>query len=219
MRRCAMDTPGCCVTTDVTRTQQNSSRRGMSWPFLIAVTLLSATASQAPECEPSDRVNHAIAALGRPNAAPAEQLSILAGEPAAAVCHLIRSLHVVRDTHVVGYEQEKHADTMGVIWALRALRYLAGCREFRAPTAQNPAKWEELRREWLLRDATGAPLRAWKRTDRVPFFATWMSRDSVFIAPPDAQAEIISEWRRWYRDTGSRGFHFQTCDSVDEWYF
>jgi len=191
----------------------------MSWPFLIAVTLLSATSSQAPECEPSAAVQQAIAALGQPNTSSAEQLSILAREPAAAVCLLIRSLHVVRDTHVVGYEQAKHADTMRVIWALRALRYLAGCREFRAPTAENPAKWEELRRDWLLRDANGAPVKHWRRTDRMPFFATWMSRDSVFIAPPDAQAAIISEWRQWYSDTRGNGFHSQTCDSVDKWYF
>lgn len=191
----------------------------MILPFLVAVRLVSASPNESLHCEPNVRVSHAIAALGQSNSSPADQLSILASEPIAAVCQLLRSLHVVHDTHIVGYEQERHVNTMRVIWALRALRYLADCQDFRASTAENPAKWEKLRREWLLRDEHGAPLKSWKSTDRVPFFATWMSRDSVFIAPPDAQGDIITQWRRWYRDTGSRGFRFQTCNSVDRWYF
>jgi hypothetical protein len=191
----------------------------MILPLVVAVSLASANPQEALECEPNARVSAAIAALGQPNARTADQLSVLASEPAAAVCQLLRSLHVVHDTHIVGYEQEKHPDTMRVIWALRALRYLSNCHEFRASTADDPAKWDELRRDWLLRDEHGVPVVSWKSTDRIPFFATWMSRDSVFIAPPDAQKAIIEQWRQWYLDTGRRGFHFQTCDSADRWYF
>jgi hypothetical protein len=129
------------------------------------------------------------------------------------------SFTTVRDTRVIAYEQDKHVDTMRVIWALCAVRYLTDGHDFRAPTAENPAKWDELRRGWLLRDEAGVPMKNWKPADGVRFFGTWMSRDSVFIAPRDAQERIIAKWRVWYRSTGSRRFRFKTCDSVDRWYF
>jgi hypothetical protein len=28
----------------------------------------------------------------------------------------------------------------------------------------------------------------------MPLFGTWMSRDSVFLAPPDAQKAMIQQW-------------------------
>ena len=70
-----------------------------------------------------------------------KHLDVLARQPEVAACHLVRSLHVVRDPHVVGYKQKKHPETMQVIWALRALRYLTGCQDFRAQTAEDPAGW------------------------------------------------------------------------------
>jgi len=75
------------------------------------------------------------------------------------------------------------------------------------------------RRDWLLRDDSGTPVRNWKPTDGVAFFQTWMSRDSVFIAPRDAQEKIIARWRQWYQESGSHGVGFHTCESMDQWYF
>ena len=190
----------------------------MMVPLLVALTMVGASAPEAPQCAPNTRISSAIAALGQPGSRADDQLSVLASEPAAAACQLLRSLHVVHDTHVVGYQQEKHPETMRVIWALRALRYLTHCQEFRAATAEDPAKWDEVRRDWLLRDERGASVSQWKPTDRMRFFATWMSRDSVFIAPPDAQTVIIAQWRQWYRDKGS-AYRFQPCESADDWYF
>jgi hypothetical protein len=191
--------------------------------MILAFMLLGALVNTSTElplrCATNARVTHAIADLGKLSSEIGDPLAVLLNDPVIAACHLVRSLHVVHETHVVGYEQDKHAKTMRVIWALRALRYLTHCQDFRAPTADNPTKWDEVRRDFLLRDDTGAPVENWKRTDGVPFFATWMSRDSVFIAPRDAQEKIIMQWVRWYRDEGSRGFHFQACESVDWWYF
>ena len=190
-------------------------------PFLLVAILINSDTEGVLQCAKDARVAHAIAELGaqKSKSSGGDPLSILASAPAVAACHLVRSLHVVHDTHIAGNKRVKYAQTMRVIWALRALRYLTDCQDFRAPTADNPAKWDELRREWLLRDDAGVPMKNWKSSDRVRFFATWMSRDSVFIAPPDTQKAIIRQWVRWYRDTGSRGFDFHTCGSVDRWYF
>jgi hypothetical protein len=188
------------------------------WPLLLVAAVINAPAQPPLDCPRNARVTDAIAALGRTRSATPDQLSILASDPDTAACHLLGSLHVVRDTHIAGYQQAKHASTMRVIWALRALRFLTDCQDFCAPTRENPAAWEPLRREWLLRDDAGAPVENWHAADGVRFFATWMSRDSVFIAPPDAQQKIIVQWLHWYRDAGRRGFHFHPCDS-ERWYF
>ncbi len=190
----------------------------MILPVLLIGALMNTSTQAALRCEENADVSHALAELqsGKPGSGP---LDVLARTPAVAACHLVRSLHVVHDTHIVGYKQHRHPKTMRVIWALRALRYLTGCQDFRAPTAENPAKWDESRRDFLLRDDAGVPIENWNPADGVRFFRTWMSRDSVFIAPSDAQEKIIAQWVKWYRDTGSRGFHFQKCESVDRWYF
>lgn len=189
--------------------------------FLLVGALINIGTHAALQCGKNARVTHAISELGRRGSNPtgSDPLSVLASAPGVAACHLVRSLHVVHDTHVVGYEQDRHPQAMRVVWALRALRYLTDCQDFRAPTADDPAKWDEARRDWLLRDDAGVPMKNWKPADGVRFFATWMSRDSVFIAPRDAQEKIITQWVRWYRNTGIRGFHFNTCESVDRWYF
>ena len=187
--------------------------------ILIAAALTGAGASSPLKCGTNAPVTEAIAGLMGDRSALSDRLSVLSHNPVDAACRLIASLHVVGDTHVAGYEQGRHRDTMRVIWALRALRYLTDCQDFRAPTHENPATWSELRRDWLLRDSTGAPIANWKPADGVPFFRTWMSRDSVFIAPRDAQARIIARWRQWYQKSGRQGAHFHACESMDEWYF
>jgi len=188
-------------------------------PFVLLAALVNVSARAPLQCGTNARVAHAIAGLGQHDLASHDRLAILASAPVVAACQLIRSLHVVDDTHIAGYEQDKHAKAMRVIWALRALRYLTDCQDFRAPTVENPAEWDELRRDWLLRDNAGAPVKNWNREDSIRFFATWMSRDSVFIAPRDVQEKVIARWLQWYVDVGSHGFQFKTCESVDRWYF
>jgi hypothetical protein len=188
-------------------------------PIVIMAAVAGAGAQMPLKCNANTRVTEAIAGLIGDRSALADHLSVLAGDPVVAACQLIASLHVVADTHVAGYDQGRHRNTMRVIWALRALRYLTGCQDFRAPTRENPATWSALRRDWLLHDNSGAPVRNGQPVDGVPFFQTWMSRDSVFIAPRDTQEKIIARWHRWYRESGSRGVGFHTCESMDQWYF
>ncbi len=188
----------------------------MLWFVVLTAALVNAATESPLQCANEAPVMDAVATLGTQSDYHGP-FSVLATDPPMAACHLIRSLHTVRATHV--YEQDKRVDTMRVIWALRALRYLTACQDFRAPTTENPATWDELRRGWLLRDDSGVPMKDWKPADGVRFFRTWMSRDSVFIAPFDAQKKIIAQWVAWYRSKGSHGFQFKTCESVSQWYF
>lgn len=187
--------------------------------FLIAMSLVSAIPQKAFDCGASGPVKDVVAKLGELGVPTPDQWEVLATEPAAAACELVRCLHTVHETHVAGYEQGKHPGTMRVIWAIRLLRYLTDCQDFRAPTAENPATWDNVRRDFLLGDSSDAPVHDSKRAHGMRFFQTWMSRDSVFIAPVDAQRSIIEQWQRWYQTLGSHGFQFQTCESIDNWYF
>lgn len=98
--------------------------------------------------------------------------------------------------------------SLSVVWRLRALRLLTGCVDFRAPTNEKPTHPEEAGRQFL--EAGGR--------DRLPFFATWMSRDRVFLAPADTQRAIVEQWRTWYAVNG-QGYAYRPCESVDDWYF
>jgi hypothetical protein len=187
--------------------------------LLIVVSLVSANPQTALDCRSSDRVKNAIAKMGQLGGSTPAQWSVLASEPAAVACELVRCLHVVDETRVAGYEQGEHPETMRVIWAIRLLRYLTGCQDFRGATGENPEKWDDDRRSFLLGDGPGTPLGKPKTPVPIRFFQTWMSRDSVFIAPPDAQQEIIAQWLRWYQESVSQGFQFHTCKSMDAWYF
>ena len=94
------------------------------------------------------------------------------------------------------------------VWAVRALRYLTG-KDFRAPTTHVFGRDEDERtREQLLK----------KEHETVTFFATWMSRDSVYIAPADAQRTIIEAWRRWFFEQ-DENWKPIPGPSIDDWYF
>jgi hypothetical protein len=95
-----------------------------------------------------------------------------------------------------------------VIWALRALRYSSG-KNFRAPTAHVfGSDEEEQTREDLLKN----------EDETVTFFATWMSRDSIYIAPADAQRAIIEQWKRWFAEQDAEWMPIPE-PNVDDWYF
>ena len=87
-----------------------------------------------------------------------------------------------------------------VIWYLRALKALTG-KEFRARSHESVPP-----------DAV-----RWLGSDKLRFFATWMSRDLTFVAPHDAQRRIISKWKAWAEAHASERQHENL--SLEFWYF
>jgi len=134
-------------------------------------------------------------------------LATLLERPADAVCNLIQGLHPVATRHVSGYDESPDREALAVVWRLRALRFVTGCQDFRAPTKDALSHPDEAGRQFLER----------RGSRRLPFFAVWMSRDSLYLAPPDAQAAIIAQWKRWFSENGSR-FDYRACESSDDWY-
>jgi hypothetical protein len=57
-----------------------------------------------------------------------------------------------------------------------------------------------------------------KKNGEVRFFGTWMSRDCDWVAPKDAQIEIIKKWCAWFAQHG-HGYAYVNDRNFDHWYF
>lgn len=121
-----------------------------------------------------------------------EDFSVLRKNPAESCLLLLNELQVISEVSINGYFKNdiKYKKAMHIIDCIRALRALTGQKFYGKTTYRfNPEKDKD-RISWLFREYK----------DKVPFFANWMSRDSEFIAPEDAQVEIISQWKKWYEE-------------------
>jgi hypothetical protein len=135
-----------------------------------------------------------------------EDLDRLLEEPAEAAACLIKQLRVVRMPVLKPDDLTRLKDEFRVIWSLRCLRYITHGKEFLAPPG--PSRLRGKRRDFLTK----------RNKEQVPFFAVWMSRDIVYVAPEAAQRAIIDEWKRWYKVEG-RTYDYRKATSYDEWYF
>jgi hypothetical protein len=90
------------------------------------------------------------------------------------------------------------------VWIVRALRSLTGL-DFRATTTAELSSDE----------AHFLDLNA---QHQVRFFGTWMSRDSTWVAPKDAQVAIIKQWQDWFSQHG-HSYKYVNDRNFDNWYF
>jgi len=171
--------------------------------FVLGFPFLSA----GPAAEQQPRtLAQLVESLG-PNT-EADDLKQLRASGRESVSLLIATLQPISENKVLPENRNKHRTALHVIWAIRALRYLTG-RDFRAPTAHVFGHSEDERtREQFLK----------KADHTVAFFATWMSRDSVYVAPVDAQRKIIEGWRKWFAELDERWMPVAE-PSINDWYF
>lgn len=153
----------------------------------IALLLLAVGGNAAT---PAER----IARLGTPGNDNVADVKVLAENPAANAGLLVAALRTIPDSEPFARADDptmEHA-----LWIVRALRYLTGGKNFRAGTHHQfgSSQEEQNRKYWLTFDG---------RPD-VAFFGYWMSRNRWYIAPLDAQNEIIAQWRRWYAADGKQ---------------
>lgn len=143
------------------------------------------------------------------------RIQLLAEHPSEAVRLLVNELQPVTDAHVPGNEQFqlRYRSTMHVIWCIHALRYLTNGLDFTATTTYtfgtSPLEQE---RQSLLHESTDHEVR---------FLGVWMSRDSTFVAPLDAQEKIIAAWQEWAKNNTST-FKFVSPGKKlppEVWYF
>jgi hypothetical protein len=90
------------------------------------------------------------------------------------------------------------------VWIVRALRSLTGL-DFRATTTAELSSDEM---HFLDMNAR----------HQVLFFGTWMSRDSTWVAPKDAQIAIIKQWQDWFTQHG-HNHKYVNDTNFDHWYF
>lgn len=131
----------------------------------------------------------------------------LARFPAASTGLLVAQLQVVphpeRTIVGNGSPEFEHA-----IWSFLALRYITGSMDFCAPTKWRPGHIYEdgIRSYWL----------HFENKNCVTFFAVWPSRGRYYVAPLDAQRQIISAWQRWYGEEGKQ-FEYKPLVNPESW--
>jgi len=132
-------------------------------------------------------------------------LGEMLNRPLGSSCWLVRELKEVHRRHLKLPETRRSRP----VWAIRALRYLTNCTDFRGRLANEQAlDPDSARGQFLLRDGVL----------KIPFFGTSMSSDSAVLAPVEVQREVIAKWRKWYA-TQAATFQFGACGDVDNWYF
>jgi hypothetical protein len=138
-----------------------------------------------------------------------EDLNALANNPIEFAGLLINELAIVPENKILAGDQSANKKAMHIIWCIRALRSMTGL-DFTAPTGNRFSKRvdEQTRNDLLKRPAS----------DDVRFFAVWMSRDSIYVAPADAQEKIIKRWKEWYARNG-QSHRYTTNSPLSDWYF
>jgi hypothetical protein len=128
----------------------------------------------------------------------------MAKQPKKATGLLIAELHVVPDKKVLPNDEEQKRDTEHVLWAIRALRFVTGGKDFCAKSSETFGKSDEEkdRRYWL----------RFRHGDCLTFFELWPSHGVDYVAPADAQRAIIEQWKNRYRTAGTT-YQFRPLDN------
>ena len=165
--------------------------------FLTACLVVAPTRTQD---FPSDAdIKGAIGRLTSSDSEPANAyFQILYENPERSTELLIAAL---QPTTRGKYSNNHHPQA---VWIVRALRSLTGL-DFRATTS---AKLSADEAHFLDLNAQ----------HQVLFFGTWMSRDSVWVAPRDAQLAIVKQWQAWFAQHG-RNHKYVNDPNFDHWYF
>jgi hypothetical protein len=158
---------------------------------LLSVVLLSIAVCPAFAQE-SASIAEEIRQLGT-GGDDAKIVAKLAETPQLSTKLLIEELHPVKEARILA--SEKKPDVEHVLWCIRALRFLTGGKDFCGKTAHQFGKseLERNRKYWV----------NFKYKKCASFFAMWPSRGSEYIAPEDAQKEIIDKWKGWFAKDGS----------------
>ena len=133
-----------------------------------------------------------VARLGSNGNDDVADIKQLARTPRDSAGLLIGALHTIPDS-----ETSAKADSPSmehVLELIRALRYITGGTDFCAQTKHvfGSSEEEKNRKYWL----------TLHHKTCLSFFGYWMSRGRTYIAPVDAQRNIIAQWKIWYAKNG-----------------
>ncbi len=141
-------------------------------------------------------------------------VQMLSKTPFEAVGRLLRELHPIGSPERA--ELDDVPETEHIISTIAALRYITGGSDFYTVGGKDfcaRTSWtfgnsgeEKNRRYWLYFDHPNC----------VSFFAIWPSRYRVYLAPLDAQEDIIRRWRQWYAAEGKTYRYTPPPDSPEK---
>ena len=168
--------------------------RGRFKRLLIAafIVLLFAVA-HAAFAQDNATVSTEIKRLGMEGSDILQIAKHLSATPQLSARLLVQELHPVTDARLLAAERKP--ETEHVLSCIRALRYITGGLDFCGKTSHHfgASELEKDRKYWLY----------FKNKSCVAFFAMWPSRGCEYIAPEDAQNEIIGKWRNWFAKQGA----------------
>jgi hypothetical protein len=163
---------------------------------ILAVIVLQLAVARIAAGQDDGNLNAEVKTLGR-GGDDFKIVEHLSTRPQQSVQLLIDELHTVEGGRILAADNKPEPEH--ILWCIRALRYLTGGMDFCGKTGYHfgTSDLEKNREYWL----------HFKSKSCVPFFAMWPSRGSEYIAPPDAQREIIRQWKGWLASEG-KAFHY-----------
>ena len=166
--------------------------------LLICAALARGSLAQVPTEMPEALVARSlIARLGTDaDTNPVDTIKALHRYSRDAVPKLIEELRVVDPDK--GDSEWNH-----VVWCERALRSMTG-KVFKFRTSERLTSRQQ---EFL---DPGEPM---------GYFAEWMSRGRVYVAPKDVQRAVIDAWHKWLAQDGKNFNTRQFSWEWDDWYF
>lgn|GEM_PF-2932708 len=179
----------------------------------VALTLAYTVSIYAPALADADgKLRQAVQQLGL-SADASAGFDLLAQEPREAVSMLVSELHSIPRGHYT--EGKKTPAEKHIVGCLRALHYLTGVT-YSAPSR---AKLTADEKQFLDFDKQ---MHDSNPDHKLHFFGVWMSRNADYLAPVDAQKEIIKAWRRFQATQGA-SFTYKPSrpakDCMDDWFW
>lgn len=197
----------CQVDPERTSTFTTSSRLILVLAVFVSVGQCASASKPYRPGAAQQSVREAVRQLGLSDNGNFARVRELAKTPRDSVGLLVQQLHTISNpaSAVVG-DNDTYVDH--VLWTIRALRYITGGMDFCAPTRHRfgNSGQEVYRAYWL----------HFENKRCVTFFAVWPSRGHFFIAPVDAQQEIINAWKRWYVKDGKH-FNYKPLINPQPW--
>jgi hypothetical protein len=174
------------------------------------IFMVNPTASSKPNVQlDSAAIAEIVGNLGRHDLpTDSADYEALCSNPRLSCRILIDSIWVIQDP--MNAMERDSLGTTHMLTIIGMLHCLSGGLQFSAKSNYDFSRTvpDEYRRDWLDLD----------QDDRLLFLAYWLSHEQLFIAPEDAQAKIIKEWRNWFKKLSS-DYVFKPIQGVDFYYW
>ena len=143
----------------------------------------------------------------------------LSKTPEKSLCALVKQLNTTSVKELHPGDWESNVDASSQVWRIRALRFLTCGQDFSSFTQYRPDKARDPEDYWS--HLAGGALRNKKPGDQVEvlFFHTRMAWAIDYIAPIEAQKDIIRQWREWLVKNGTNAGCRPNATDYNQWWF